>query len=146
MRKNDFICVQPHPKHRFSAQQKQRKSMFIRDQGERGSSRSVAEPRKTRQKRTESHLKRTKFTRKRTLFLQKRTVFRGNGQAFTKHLQRPPGEQDPMISDLEVFFARPPRRSVQCYQVDRVLGLWHHTTTIPPHNLQGSVFCLSRAE
>ena len=138
MRKNDFICVQPHPKHHFSAQQKQRKSMFIRGQGERASGSSVAEPRKTRQKRTESYLKRTKITRKRTIFLQKRTVFRGNGQAFTKRPQRPSGGQDPMISDLEVFFARPPRRSVQCYQVDRVLGLWHHTTTIPPHNLEVS--------
>ena len=121
-----FICVQPHPKHRFSTQQKQRRSMFIRGQGERASGSSGAEPRKTRQKRTESHRKRTKFTRKRTVFHHKRTVFGGNGQGFTKHLQTPPGGRDPMISDLEVFFARPPRRSVQCYQVDRVLGLWHH--------------------
>ena len=68
MRKNDFISVQPHPEHRFSAQQKQRKSMFIRGQGERASGRRVAEPRKISQKRTESHLKRTKFTRKRTVF------------------------------------------------------------------------------
>ena len=82
MRKNDFICVPPHYEHRFSAQQKQRKSMFIRNQGERASGRSVAEYRKNSQKRTESSPKRTKFTRKRTVFLQKRTVFRGNGQTF----------------------------------------------------------------
>ena len=54
----------------------ERKSMFIKGQGERASGRSVAAPRKTRQKRTESHRKRTKFTRK-------RTVFGGNGQGFT---------------------------------------------------------------
>lgn len=134
MRKNDFICVQPHPKHRFSAQQKQRKSMFITGQGERASGRSVAEPRKTRQKRTESHRKRTKFTRKRTVFHHKRTVFGGNGQGFTKHPQTPPRGQDPMIFGLAVFFARPPRRSVRYYRGDRVLRLWHHTPTARPHN------------
>ena len=145
-KKRFYFCVPPDHEHRFSAQQKQRKSMFIRSQGERASGRRVAEPRKTRQKRTESHRKRTKFTRKRTVFLQKRTVFRGNGQAFTKHLQRPPGGQDPMIFDLGVFFARPPRRSVQCYRVDRVLGLWHHTTIARLHNWEGYLFCLSRAD
>ena len=134
MRENDFFCVQPDHEHRFSAQQKQRKSMFIRGQGESASGRRVAEPRKSRQKRTESYPKRTKFTRKRTIFLQKRTVFRGNGQAFTKHLQRPPGERDPMIFGLAVFFARPPRRSVRYYRGDRVLGLWHHTPIARPHN------------
>ena len=144
MRKNDFFSVPPARENRFSAQQKQRKSMCIRGQGERTSGRRVAEPQKNRQKRTESHLKRTKFTRKRTVFLQKRTVFRSNGQAFTKHPQTPPRGQDPMIFGLAVFFARPPRRSVQCYQGDRVLGLWHHTTTIPPHNWERSVFRLPR--
>ena len=75
MRKNDFICVQPDHGHRFPAQQKQRKSMFIRGHGERASGGRGVEPRKPRQKRTESYPKRTKFTRK-------RTVFRGNGQTF----------------------------------------------------------------
>ena len=75
IRKNDFICVQPHHEHRFSAQQKQRQSMFIRVHRERASGRRVVEPRKPRQKWTESHRKRTKFTRK-------RTVFSGNGQTF----------------------------------------------------------------
>ena len=77
MRKNDFFSVPPAREHRFSAQQKQRKSIRIRGQGERTSGRRVAEPQKNRQKRTELH-------RKRTVFLQKRTVFRSNGQAFTK--------------------------------------------------------------
>ena len=95
--KKRFFFVPPARENRFSAQQKQRKSMSIRGQGERTSGRRVAEPQKNRQKRTESHRKRTKFTRNRTVSLQKRTVFRSNGHAFTKRPQTPPGRQDMYI-------------------------------------------------
>ena len=134
IRKNDFICVQPHHEHRFSAQQKQRQSMFIRVHRERASGRRVVEPRKPRQKWTESHRKRTKFTRKRTVFLQKRTVFSGNGQTFHQAFPKTISGAGAVVFRFSSISAPPPQKSVQCYQADTVLVSSHHTPTARPHN------------